>query len=104
MPDPQKTIYINFFDGINPTTVNKFIKFTVDAITQHNPTELYYFISSPGGDVDSGFTLYNFLISLQSKIQSRCTTLDKLTLSPMLFSSLGKKGMPPRTLLFFIMG
>mgnify|MGYP001562549329 CR=1 FL=1 len=68
MPDPQKTIYINFFDGINPTTVNKFIKFTVDAITQHNPTELYYFISSPGGDVDSGFTLYNFLISLQSKI------------------------------------
>lgn len=64
----SKTIYINFFDGINPTTVNKFIKFTVDSITQHNPTDIYYFISSNGGDVDSGFTLYNFLISLQSKI------------------------------------
>lgn len=65
----DKTIYINFFDGINPTTVNKFIKFTVDAIQQHNPTEIYYFISSNGGDVDSGFVLYNFLISLHGKIK-----------------------------------
>lgn len=64
----SKTIYINFFDGINSTTVNKFIKFTVEAIDQHNPTEICYFISSNGGDVDSGFTLYNFLVSLQSKI------------------------------------
>ncbi len=65
----DKTIYINFFDGINPITVNKFIKFTVDAIQQHNPTEINYFISSNGGDVDSGFTLYNFLISLHGKIK-----------------------------------
>lgn len=64
----QKTLYINFFDGINPTTVNKFIKFTVDAIQEHSPTEVYYFISSAGGDVDSGFTLYNFLVSLQGKL------------------------------------
>jgi len=66
--DNQKTIYINFFDGIDPIKVNKFIKFTVDTIQQYNPTEIYYFISSNGGDVDSGFTLYNFLISLQSKL------------------------------------
>jgi ATP-dependent protease ClpP protease subunit len=65
----DKTIYINFFDGINPTTVNKFIKFTVDAIQQHSPTEIVYFISSNGGDVDSGFTLYNFLVSLHGKIK-----------------------------------
>ena len=45
----DKTIYINFFDGINPTTVNKFINFTVDAIQLHNPTEIYYFISSKRG-------------------------------------------------------
>lgn len=64
----SKTIYINFFDGIDPIKVNKFIQFTVDAITQHNPTEIYYFISSNGGDVDSGFTLHNFLLSIQSKI------------------------------------
>jgi len=65
----DKTIYINFFDGINPTTVNKFIKFTVDAIQQHSPTEINYFISSNGGDVDSGFTLYNFLVSLHGKMK-----------------------------------
>ena len=65
----DKTIYINFFDDINPTTVNKFIKFNVDAIQEHNPTVIYYFISSNGGDVDSGFVLYNFLISLHGKIK-----------------------------------
>jgi len=64
----SKTIYINFFDGIDPVKVNKFIQFTVEAISKHNPTEIYYFISSNGGDVDSGFTLHNFLISLQSKL------------------------------------
>lgn len=67
MPD-QKTLYINFFDVINPTTVNKFIKFTVDAINDHTPTEVYFFISSGGGDVDSGFTMYNFLVSLHGKL------------------------------------
>jgi ATP-dependent protease ClpP protease subunit len=64
----NKTVYINFFDGINPVKVNKFIQFTTDVIKQHNPTELYFFIASNGGDVDSGFVLYNFLISLQSKL------------------------------------
>lgn len=64
----QKTVYINFFDGIDPTKVNKFIQFTTEVINQHNPTELYFFIASMGGDVDSGFVLYNFLISLQGKL------------------------------------
>jgi ATP-dependent protease ClpP protease subunit len=68
MTNPQKTIYINFLDGIDPIKVNKFISFTVDAIKQHDPTEIYYLISSNGGDVDSGFALYNFMVSLQGKI------------------------------------
>jgi ATP-dependent protease ClpP protease subunit len=68
MLDIKKTIFINFFDSIDPIKVNKFIHFTVDAIKQHDPAEIYYLISSMGGDVDSGFTLYNFLVSLQSKI------------------------------------
>lgn len=63
-----KTVYINFFDEISPIKVNKFIKFTTQAIEDHNPAELYYLISSNGGDVDSGFVLYNFLISLKSKL------------------------------------
>lgn len=65
----NKTVYINFFDKIDPVKVNKFIQFTNDAIKQHNPTELYFFIASNGGDVDSGFVLYNFLISLQGKLK-----------------------------------
>lgn len=64
----SKTVYIHFFDEINPNKVNKFIKFTTQAIENHDPTELYFFISSNGGDVDSGFVLYNFLISLKSKL------------------------------------
>jgi ATP-dependent protease ClpP protease subunit len=64
----NKTIYINFFDSIDPTKANKFIQFTTDVIRQHDPKELYFLIASNGGDVDSGFVLYNFLISLQSKI------------------------------------
>jgi len=64
----EKIVYINFSDGIDPVKVNKFIKFTSDAILQHQPTQLYYFISSGGGDVDSGFVLYNYLVSLQSNL------------------------------------
>jgi len=63
-----KTVYINFFDSIDPVKVNKFIQFTTEVIKQHTPTELYFFIASNGGDVDSGFVLYNFLVSLQGKL------------------------------------
>jgi ATP-dependent protease ClpP protease subunit len=66
--EAQKTVYINFFDGIDPVKVNRFIQFCTDVIRQHEPTELYFLIASNGGDVDSGFVLYNYLISLQSKL------------------------------------
>src|SRR3990172_7553264 len=68
MTAQQKTLYINFFDVIDPTKVNKFMQFCTDAIKQYNPTELYFFIASNGGDVDSGFVLYNYLMSLQTKL------------------------------------
>jgi ATP-dependent Clp protease protease subunit len=64
-----KVIYINYFDVIDPVKVNKFIHFCTEVIQQHNPSELYFLISSGGGDVDSGFVLYNFLTSLTGKVQ-----------------------------------
>ena len=64
----KKTVYINYFDIIDPIKVNKFIYFTTDVIATHEPSELYFFISSNGGDVDSGFVLYNYLISLKEKL------------------------------------
>lgn len=64
----SKTLYITFFDAIDPVKVNKFIQFTTEAIRHHNPTELYFLISSGGGDVDAGFVLYNFLMSLHGQL------------------------------------
>ena len=34
----------------------------------HKPTELYFLFSSPGGEVDPGFVLYNYLVSLQQNL------------------------------------
>jgi ATP-dependent protease ClpP protease subunit len=65
---PEKPMYINFLDPITPQIANKFIKFTVDHINQYQPTALHYFMSSSGGDVDSGFAMHNFLLSLQNKL------------------------------------
>ncbi len=65
----QVTVYLNFFDAIDPPKVNKFIQFCSDAINNYNPDELYIFMSSGGGDVDSGFVLYNYLTALTGKIR-----------------------------------
>jgi ATP-dependent protease ClpP protease subunit len=66
--EEHKTVYINFFDGIDPVKVNKFIQFCTDVIKDHSPDELYFLIASNGGDVDSGFVLYNYLTSLKGKL------------------------------------
>lgn len=65
----QKTVYVNYFDAIDPLRVNKFIQFCSDALLQYHPTELYIFMSSGGGDVDSGFVLYNYLTALRGNIR-----------------------------------
>jgi ATP-dependent protease ClpP protease subunit len=66
--EEHKIVYINFFDGIDPVKVNKFIQFCNDVIKEHSPDELYFLIASNGGDVDSGFVLYNYLTSLKGKL------------------------------------
>jgi ATP-dependent protease ClpP protease subunit len=66
--EEHKKVYINFFDSIDPVKVNKFIQFCTDVIKDHSPDELYFLIASNGGDVDSGFVLYNYLISLRGKL------------------------------------
>lgn len=65
----EKVVYISFYDQIDPQKVNKFINFIVNTIRQHQPTELYLLFSSNGGDVNAGFVLYNFLLSLRGKIK-----------------------------------
>jgi ATP-dependent protease ClpP protease subunit len=61
----MKTVYITFVGGIDKPLVNKFINFCSNAVNAHKPDELYFMIASNGGDVDSGFVLYNYLQALQ---------------------------------------
>jgi len=98
----QKTVYINFYDGIDLVKVNKFIQFTTDVISKYNPTELYYFISSKGGDVDAGFTLYNFLISLQSKLTVTMHNIGTIdSIANIIFIAGGKRYAAPNAAFLF---
>jgi ATP-dependent protease ClpP protease subunit len=59
--------YINFHAPINPLTVQHFMSACGNLITQGHD-ELYLCISTPGGQIASGITLYNFLRSLPVKV------------------------------------
>ena len=97
-----KTVFIHFFDEINADEVNKFIKFTTQAIENHNPKELYYFISSNGGDVDSGFVLYNFLISLKSKLTVTMHNIGSIdSIANVIFVSADKRFSAPSASFLF---
>ena len=64
----DKTIYFHFYNDINTVIANKFVQFVSDAIATHKPTHIYFFISSNGGQVDAGFVIYNYIISLKPGI------------------------------------
>lgn len=68
MPNQIDRIYINFINPINNQTANNIIQTCSNLITNHSPKELYFQFSSPGGDVNAGIYLYNFLKSLPVKI------------------------------------
>jgi ATP-dependent Clp protease protease subunit len=61
-------LHISYFDGIDPNKANRFMQFCTAAIHQHRPDGLYIHFASGGGDVDSGFVLYNYLTSLQGQM------------------------------------
>lgn len=63
-----ETIYINFYDEINPGKVKVFMAVCADVIDKFRPSALYICLSSPGGHVAAGITLHNFLKSLPVKI------------------------------------
>lgn len=53
------TAYVNFHAPINPLTAQHLMATCGQLLTQGN-TELYLMLSTPGGRVDSGLTVYNF--------------------------------------------
>ena len=61
------TTYINFHAPINTVTVQNLMA----AISQKlmaGTNEFYFLLSTPGGEVTSGLTLYNFLRAIPAKV------------------------------------
>jgi ATP-dependent protease ClpP protease subunit len=79
----MQTTYINFHAGINPNTAQNLMT----AISQRlnaGTTHFYILLSTPGGAVQSGMTVYNFLRGIPAP-RSRCTTLETLIQSGTLY-------------------
>lgn len=68
MTQSLDTVYINFYANINSQSVQHVMNICTQLINEHKPSKLYFAISSNGGDVAAGFTLYNFLVSLPADI------------------------------------
>lgn len=59
----EKTLYINFFAGINGRSIQKLIS-VIHRNLQRDVKKIYLAISSPGGEVPGGLSAYNFLRGL----------------------------------------
>jgi ATP-dependent protease ClpP protease subunit len=58
------TTYINFTGQINQTSAGKFMAACAEIIARDAPECLYFLFSSPGGDVNAGVAIYNYLRAL----------------------------------------
>jgi ATP-dependent protease ClpP protease subunit len=61
-------VYINFHSVINESVVNKLMAVCVETVARIKPSALYFLFASPGGGVDPGIVLYNFLRALPCKV------------------------------------
>lgn len=60
----MSTVYVNFYSQINEVTANKFMAACAEILRVDQPDCLYFLFASPGGNVESGITIYNYLRSL----------------------------------------
>ncbi len=58
------TTYLNYFDSINEAKVKAVMASLAELINKQRPDALYILLSSDGGMVSAGITLYNYLRSL----------------------------------------
>jgi len=63
-----ETVYLNFHQGVDLQSVNRFMTLSTQILQQYQPQQLCILLSSGGGSVDSGVTLYNFLRGLPCEI------------------------------------
>jgi ATP-dependent Clp protease, protease subunit len=59
---------VNFFSQINDVTANKFMAACAEIIRVDNPQCIHFLFASPGGNVDAGIAVYNYLRALPIKI------------------------------------
>lgn len=73
------TYYLNFFAGITRKVSNRVMQICTELHQQHDADHLYFLLSSPGGQVRAGITLYNFLESLPIQVTMHNTgTIDSI--------------------------
>ena len=58
------TVYINFFGQIHEASATKLMAACAQIIATDAPDCLYLLFSSPGGDVNAGVAIYNYLRAL----------------------------------------
>jgi len=63
----QKPLFISFSAEINQNTTESFMAVIADQFNK-GVKDFYILLSTPGGNVANGVTLYNYLRSLQAKI------------------------------------
>jgi ATP-dependent protease ClpP protease subunit len=65
--EPMSRAYINFHAPVNGASAQHFMA-TCSQLVQQKRTELYLLLSTPGGNVMSGLTVYNVLRALPCRI------------------------------------
>lgn len=63
-----ETVYVNFFDSIEKTPVEKLISICTEAILKHTPRNIHILFSSPGGNISLAFALYAYLKAIPVNI------------------------------------
>ena len=58
------TVYVNFYGVITETSATRFMQACAQIIAADQPDCLYFLFSSPGGDVNAGVSIYNYLRAL----------------------------------------
>lgn len=99
---PQGTFYINFFDAINDITVRGLMALCSDILVKVKPTPaaFYFALSSPGGSVAAGITLYNFLKALPVELIIHNTgSVDSIATA--IFLAAGKRFACPHSRFLF---
>ena len=100
VPASPKIIYINFFDGINEPKVKSLMALLSDIVARQKPETLYFLFASPGGSVDAGIVLYNFLRALPVEIVMHNTgSVDSI--GTVVFLAGAKRYAAPHTTFLF---